>query len=235
MSARRRPRVKCDLCGAWLNAANLADHMARIHPEGEASDEQQQALLHRRMKARRAAAANVARKAVPVLVVALLLAVGGYWFFIYEASPEDAPPWELNDTGVTHLHKSSEYYPNGLVLLEFMHTQCGYCEQMASVLNDIYANYSSELAGMFTIGGYQISGGSKDNVESLHNFRTEHNHSWPFLWDHNADDPDLNLMRAYGTSSFPTIILIDEGKIVWMKSGEVSYSRVAKEIDNYLD
>jgi len=235
VSARRRPRVKCDLCGAQVNAANLADHMARVHPKGEASDEQQQAQLHRRMKARRAAAAKVARKVVPVLVIALLLAVGGYWFMIYEPPPKQAPAWELNDTGGLHLHKSSEFYPNGLVLLEFMHTQCGHCQEISPVLNDIYANYSSELAGMFTIGGYQISGGEQDDVQSLHNFRTEHNNSWPFLWDHHADDPDRNVMRAYGSSSFPTFILIDEGKIVWTKTGEVSYSRFSKEIERYLD
>jgi hypothetical protein len=40
-------------------------------------------------------------------------------------------------------------------------------------------------------------------------------------------------MRDYGFSSYPSMVLIKDGEIVFSHSGQISYDDLAKEIEKY--
>ena len=81
----------------------------------------------------------------------------------------------------------------------------------------------------FAIGGYKLGSG-QDSASSIANFKIEYNMQFPHLYD-----PSGDLMRDYGFSSYPSLAFIKGGEIVYSHSGILSESRLAAEIEKYLE
>ncbi len=227
----RSRKVACDICGASLKPENLEGHIQRVHPEGEASREARQALTRRKQTARQASLARTTRVMVPALIVVVLLVSVYYFVAIYE-SPEDEatlPAWTLKDVKDDNTHRSSEYYPEGLTVVMFIHTDCYKCEDMAPILNDLYSEYENNLSGMFSIGGYPFGEGAVDDKRSISDFQNEYDCRWPHLYDDKG-----TLREAYGASDFFMLYMVKENKIVFEHAGKTTKSYLRQQIEEYL-
>ena len=227
----RAQKTTCDLCGARVKPENLEDHMERVHPEGEASEEAIRAMTQIKMAARREAFNNTMRMVVPAVAVVILLLLVYYFVVVYEEPPEKAPGWNLKEVETNEAFDSDDYYDEGVTLIEFFHSECHTCGEMAEVFHDIYANYSAQLKDMFSIGGYTIgSTGHTDTVETLLQFKDDHGSDWPHLFD-----PSHKLMRDFGAGSYPTLYIIKEGQIVETLVGSKSYDHISNLIEKHLE
>ncbi len=170
---------------------------------------------------------NLERIGVPVVVAVILIAVV-YFGFFHELGPPNADEWELEEAETGTIYKSSDYYSNGkLTLVEFFHTECPHCQQQTEPLKEIYSNYSSEI-DMFSIGGYKLGSNKVDSKNDLQQFKFQYTLNWPHLYDANGE-----LMRDYGFNSYPSMVLIKDGEIVYSHSGKLTYDQLSAQIEKY--
>ena len=160
--------------------------------------------------------------------VALLLILVVYFGFFYTLGPANAEEWELEEAETGTTYKSSDYYNNGkLTLVEFFHTECPHCQEQTDALKDIHANYSGEI-DMFSIGGYKLGSNRVDSKNDLQQFKFQYTLNWPHLYDANGE-----LMRDYGFNSYPSMVLIKDGEIVYSHSGKLTYNQLSVQIEKY--
>ena len=181
-----------------------------------------------KMQARRASANDALWTYGLPLAVILVVGLGVYFAFFYEMGDPRAEEWELEDPQSGEIYSSEDYYNNRLTIVEFFNSKCGACQTQARILNDVHANYSSQV-DMFAIGGYKLGSG-QDSGSSIANFKVEYNMQFPHLYD-----PSGDLMRDYGFSSYPSLAFIKNGEIVYSHSGILSESRLAAEIEKYIE
>ncbi len=169
---------------------------------------------------------NLWRFGLPIAVVLLLIFLAV--LVIYEPGPGRAEAWELEEAETGTVYKSSDYFNNGkLTFIEFFHTECPHCQQQTEPLKDIYSNYSGEI-DMFSIGGYKLGSNKVDSKNDIQQFKFQYTLNWPHLYDANGE-----LMRDYGFNSYPSMVLIKNGEIVYTHSGKVSYDELSKEIEKH--
>tara|TARA_B100000686_G_C16686829_1_gene915284 strand:- start:206 stop:808 length:603 start_codon:yes stop_codon:yes gene_type:complete len=180
-----------------------------------------------KMTARREAFSdNLWKFGLPIAVVLLLIFLAV--LVIYEPGPGRAEAWELEEAETGTVYKSSDYFNNGkLTFIEFFHTECGHCQQQTEPLKEIYSNYSGEI-DMFSIGGYKLGSNKVDSKNDIQQFKFQYTLNWPHLYDTNGE-----LMRDYGFNSYPSMVLIKNGEIVYEHSGQVSYDELSKEIEKH--
>ena len=154
-----------------------------------------------KMQARRASANDALWTYGLPLAVILVVGLGVYFAFFYEMGDPRAEEWELEDPQSGEVYASEDYYNNRLTIVEFFNSKCGACQTQAPILNDVHANYSSQV-DMFAIGGYKLGNG-QDSASSIANFKIEYNMQFPHLYD-----PSGDLMRDYGFSSYPSLAFI---------------------------
>ena len=181
-----------------------------------------------KMQARRASANDALWSYGLPLAVILVVGLGIYFAFFYEMGDPRAEEWELEDPQSGEIYSSEDYYNNRLTIVEFFNSKCGACQTKAPILHDVHANYSSQV-DMFAIGGYKLGSG-QDSGSSIANFKVEYNMQFPHLYD-----PSGDLMRDYGFSSYPSLAFIKNGEIVYSHSGILSESRLAAEIEKYIE
>ena len=170
---------------------------------------------------------NLWRYGLPI-GVALLLILVVYFGFFYTLGPANAEEWELEEVETGTIYKSSDYYNNGkLTFVEFFHSECGYCQEQTGPLKEIYSNYSSEI-DMFSIGGYKLGSNKVDSKNDLQQFKFQYTLNWPHLYDANGE-----LMRDYGFNSYPSMVLIKDGEIVYSHSGKLTYDQLSAQIEKY--
>ena len=170
---------------------------------------------------------NLWRYGLPI-GVALLLILVVYFGFFYTLGPANAEEWELEEVETGTIYKSSDYYNNGkLTFVEFFHTECPHCQQQAEPLKEIYSNYSSEI-DMFSIGGYKLGSNKVDSKNDLQQFKFQYTLNWPHLYDTSGE-----LMRDYGFNSYPSMVLIKDGEIVYSHSGKLTYDQLSAQIEKH--
>ena len=141
--------------------------------------------------------------------------------------------WNLNDVEGNE-HKSKDYYKQNLTLIEFFHTDCVHCQNQIPALKEFYSNYSSEV-NLLSIGGYSM-GSNGDNLTKLQDFVSEHNTTWPYLYD-----DEYSLIQAFGHNSYPSWTLLagdmEEGKaqVVAKASGSQTYGQLVELVTNFTE
>ena len=188
-----------------------------------------------KMQARRESANDALWKYGLPLVVILVVGLGVYFAFFYELGDPKAEEWELEDPQTGEMFSSDDYYNDGLTFVEFFNTKCGHCQEQEPILGDIFDKYMTEESpdytssfNMFSIGGYKLGSG-QDSATDISNFKTEYGSQWPHLFDSSG-----GLMRDYGFSSYPSMVLIKNGEIVYSHSGKMTEAQLSSQIDKYL-
>ncbi len=180
-----------------------------------------------KMSARRDAFNEMLWKYAPPVFVALILLTGIFFIFIYEPGAPSAEPWKLEEAETGVMYDSDDYYNEGVTLVEFFNTRCGHCQDQTEPLKEVYSEYSGQI-NMFAIGGYKL-GNNQDSKGDIASFKFEYGLEWPHLIDTSAE-----LMRDYGFSSYPSMVIIKDGEIVYSHSGKLSAEALSAEIDKYL-
>lgn len=168
------------------------------------------------------------------LAVILVVGLGIYFAFFYEIG-NNAEKWKLEDPQTGEIFSSDDYYNDGLTFVEFFNTKCGHCQEQEPILKDIYEKYMNNESAdyvssfhMFSIGGYKLGSG-QDSATSISEFKTDYGSQWPHLYDTSGD-----LMREYGFSSYPSMVLIKNGEIVYSHSGKMTESQLSAQIEKHL-
>ena len=138
--------------------------------------------------------------------------------------------WTLMGPNAT-TYKSNDYYNDNLTLLEFFHTDCSHCNTQIPALKEFYSEYSDEV-NVISIGGYSL-GGNVDNMTTIEDFVSEHNVSWPYIYDDEYD-----LMGSFGLNSYPSWVLLEGNlssghpQVVDIFSGQKSYEGLVDIVEN---
>ena len=81
---------------------------------------------------------------------------------------------------------------------------------------------------MFSIGGYKLGSNKVDSKNDLQQFKFQYTLNWPHLYDTNGE-----LMRDYGFNSYPSMVLIKDGEIVYSHSGKLTYDQLSAQIEKH--
>ena len=184
-----------------------------------------------RIAARRDAFNDNLWKYGPPIALALILILVVYFGIFYTLGPTNAEEWELEEAETGDIYKSSEYYNNDKVtFVEFFHSECSHCQEQTKALKEIYSNYSSNgQIDMFSIGGYKLGNDRVDTKNDISSFKFKYTLEWPHLYDDTGE-----LMRDYGFTSYPSMVLIKNGEIIYSHSGQLTYDQLSSELDKHI-
>jgi len=180
-----------------------------------------------KMAARRDAFNEALWKYGPPIFVAVILLTAIFFIFVYEPGNPSAESWNLEESETGIMYNSDDYYGEGVTLVEFFNSRCGHCQAQTDSLNEVYSEYKDRI-NMFAIGGYKL-GSNQDSKGDIASFKLEYGLDFPHLYDTSGD-----LMHDYGFQSYPSMVLIKDGEIVYSHSGKLSAELLSAEIDKHL-
>jgi thiol-disulfide isomerase/thioredoxin len=130
----------------------------------------------------------------------------------------------VGPNGLTGEKVTLSSFHGKVILLEFMVPQCIHCQNMAPVLEQLHAQYSTSSDVVFVSVASPFGfGATPTDVASF--IRTYHS-SWTYLWDSSGTN-----FSAYGVSGTPTFFLISKnGSIVQTYEGVVAPATIAADI-----
>jgi thiol-disulfide isomerase/thioredoxin len=138
-------------------------------------------------------------------------------------SGQPAPDFSLptSSGGAFHLDPQHLTQP---VMVEFMHPDCGHCQNMADTLTAAYGSYGSRVR--FVSVAIPLSGFQEWDATYVESFRNQHNHPWPY-----ALSADGQAAADYGVSGTPTFFFVAlDGTIASQQGGEMT----AQQLDGAL-
>lgn len=140
--------------------------------------------------------------------------------------------WTLSGVNDT-IYKSKDFYNNNLTLIEFFHTGCPTCNAQVSPLKEFHSNFSDKV-DIISVGGYPLSG-NIDNMSTIEDFVSEHNVSWPYIYDEEG-----TMMEAFGLEKrYPSWVLLEGNlssgppQVVDTFIGGQSYNDLVNRINNH--
>jgi len=181
--------------------------------------------------------------AIPIIII---IAIWATYSFL-QPSPTSTTP-QVTNSSTASLSQSggapdftlSVVGPNGLtgqtvtlssfrgkvVFLEFMEPWCTHCQNMAPVLNSLYAKYSSEKIVFISVAGPWNGATANDAANFIHNYGG----SWIYVYDSSG-----TVFSNYGVNSTPTFFIIGkDGGVASTFSGEESADTLSSAISAAL-
>ena len=131
----------------------------------------------------------------------------------------------INENGISQEMFNLHSNTGKIVLLEFMVSWCGHCENMVEPIRDLYNEYNNEVIIVSIAGAYNSSEGKTSE------FIREHNATWTHVFDVNEE-----AFQNYEIESTPTFIIINhKGEIFSRTTGEQSTEMLKKYLDDAID
>ena len=114
-----------------------------------------------------------------------------------------------------------------VILLEFMVPGCHYCQQMAPVVAQVQAQYSTSPSVVFiSVASPFIYGNNQNDVS---NFIRTYGTNWTYLWDSSG-----TIFNMYGVTGTPTFFIITKnGSVATSYSGVVAASTLVADINRF--
>jgi thiol-disulfide isomerase/thioredoxin len=148
------------------------------------------------------------------------------------ASPSQsagAPDFTLSVVGANGLTGQTvtlSSFRGKVVFLEFMEPWCPHCQNMASVLDSLYAKYGSENVVFISVAGPWNGATANDAANFIHNYGT----SWIYAYDSSG-----TVFSNYGVNSTPTFFIIGkDGGVASTFSGEQTADTLSSAISAVL-
>ncbi len=234
---------KCPVCGASVKVENLERHVENQHPRAgvdlstlvtkeereEAAQERARAAPPRPVVTERG---TIIVAVVAVIVVAVFVLVILNPFAGPSKGPgvgQIAPTFNLLDSngGSFSLDTYRTSPTPQPVLIEFMDVDCGHCQNEASTLVSLYANYSSRARFVSVDVNFV---GNPDTNARINQFKQDFYTPWTYVLDLNGI-----VTQAYGVTGTPTMfILTRTGIVSGVFVGENAYATVAAALDKAL-
>jgi len=130
--------------------------------------------------------------------------------------------------GLTGQKVSLSSFRGKVVFLEFMVPQCVHCQNMVSVLDQLYHQYGGENVVFLSVSGSGPSwyGATADDVA---NFIRAYNTNWIYLID-----TSNTVFSMYGVNSTPTFFIITKnGQVAASYVGETPYQTLAADLSRF--
>lgn len=128
----------------------------------------------------------------------------------------------VGPNGLTGQSITLSSFRGKVVLLEFMEPWCSHCQNMASVLDSLYAQYGSENVVFISVAGPWNGATATDAANFIRNYGT----SWGYVYDSSG-----TVFSNYGVNSTPTFFIIGKnGSIISTFSGEQSSGTLSAAI-----
>jgi len=213
---------KCPVCGVPVKIENLGTHVKKQHPR-ENIDPRSLLTKEETTKVKAAKVTSKpkfdVKRTWPLAVLAIIIVVV---VFIALQKPTasstginvgDTAPEISTTTTDGNLIKLSDLRGKPTVL-EFMDVDCGYCQNEAFVLAQVY--YDRVSVANFLSIDVNFVGGS-DNNAKINQFKQDHQTWWPY-----ALDSDGSITKLYGVEATPRAYILDkDGVVRYVYEGEV--------------
>jgi peroxiredoxin len=180
--------------------------------------------------------------AIPIIII---IAVWAIYSFTQTSSPSTTQTTYSSTASLSQSAMAPDFTlpavgPNGLsgqtvtlssfrwkvVLLEFMEPWCVHCQNMAKVLDSLYANYVGGNVVFISVAGPWDGATANDAANFIHNYGT----SWIFVYDSSG-----TVFSNYGVNSTPTFFIIGkDGGIASTFSGEQTADTMSSAISAAL-
>lgn len=121
------------------------------------------------------------------------------------AKSNGAPDFTLHVVtadGLSAQTTSLSSYQGKVVVLEFMEPWCPHCQNMASVLESLYAQYGSGNVVFLSVAGPWNGATAGDAASFIHNYNT-YGTNWVYVYDSSGI-----VFSNYGVNSTPTFFII---------------------------
>jgi len=196
----------CNICGSRMKASKFDGHMKNVHPKGVKTVKARNRIINRR----RTASGAVKWTAVGAIIVLSILLVSYGWALL---NNRDIRGSNIGNHPYDFILKSCDGPTYSLdddlgqrpILLEFAKHDCGGCQYMCTVLNNLYTNYSSRVVFVTLISDPPAT------MQDVREFKYSHNSEWTFLYDR-----DGIIYNKYGNDEYPTFYMIgQDGTILW--------------------
>lgn len=167
------------------------------------------------------------KQTAALIVIILALASGITAAFLYFRSGEgvqlgeNAPEFTLTDTNGNTFSLSD--FRGKVVVLDFMATWCGPCEEEISDLKVVQQNFGNDVVII------SIDVDTSETIGELETFKDEHGATWRFAID------TANISPEYGVTAIPHLVIIDKnGNVRFTHIGTTSSSTLINEINGLL-
>lgn len=111
-----------------------------------------------------------------------------------------------------------------VVILDFMFSNCTYCDDEMEELNKVYSNYDDKEVVIITIDILEY-----DTEDDLRWFKEEYGDEWIYAMD--TDD----VKTKYDVESVPRVVIVDkEGNIAYDHEGVTNYATLTSKIEELL-
>jgi len=128
----------------------------------------------------------------------------------------------VSSGGLTGQSLTLSSFRGKVVLLEFMEPWCPHCQNMAPVLEKLYAQYGASNVVFVSVSGPWQGATADDTAQFIKNYGS----GWSYLYDATG-----TVMSEYGVQSTPTFFIIGkDGSIVAKYDGEQSFETLAGAI-----
>ena len=128
----------------------------------------------------------------------------------------------VSSGGLTGQSLTLSSFRGKVVLLEFMEPWCPHCQNMAPVLEKLYAQYGASNVVFVSVSGPWQGATADDTAQFIKNYGS----GWSYLYDATG-----TVMSEYGVQSTPTFFIIGkDGSIVAKYDGEQSFETLAAAI-----
>lgn len=126
-------------------------------------------------------------------------------------APDFALP-AVGPNGLTGQTVTLSSFRGKVVLLEFMEPWCPHCQNMAPVLDSLYAQYGTGNVAFISVAGPWNGATAGDAANFIHNYGT----NWVYAYDSSG-----TVFNNYGVNSTPTFYIIGkDGSVSTSMSGE---------------
>lgn len=163
---------------------------------------------------------------IPLIIIAVILSIALFPLTHDEPSIIGRPAPHFKDVDIDdNLYAIEHVIGTKPILIEFIFTDCHWCEEMTPNMVELYEYVDWGLRMEFI----SISADERDSIEDVQNFRNRHGANWTFL------KTDPSVASDYKVHGTPTYFIIDKAGIVKeLRVGYLTVEGMKELIEPYL-
>lgn len=231
----------CPVCKQKVGVDKLERHVKRVHPREKVEiqlndEERKEARIAR--SAYRPPTSRRGKRLIPFSLLMLIIVILAWVYWPHASGPKvGAEAWgftlpEATSTPPGEMWNLGAHVAEGKpILLEFMHPECGGCQNFAPTLDRLSTDYGDQIQMVSIVIYFEGHGWNKPSISTALGFVRDYNTHWTFLVD-----KDNNEVRdLYNIRYTPTICIVGtDGRFAWTYEGPCDYSTLEGGVKKVL-